>query len=432
MLRLPRLPRISRRLSTGTKCKGDNVMLSEQESLIEGLQTIKAYAEIEVDADHSEAESFADDAELMEKTISLVENPSSMRFMKKEEVDSLLGKLKDLEYYSKDMAHGNEGTGIVDSAWREDVLALDSARSFITAQYHVYQTEILDVKPSEYPEDNCGVVHFRQGALSGYELIPMEILGGGYTKEHLKDEEAVAKLVQTGEFELPDLYALPHYSDISPALLALYDEVKELNPAEFFYIEQELTDIAKSSKALKGQSAQDIIAQIEADMLLYPNLRESIEIDPYDTETCCVYFLNEFRTCIADDYDGGRYKKMAPIHGDVPGEKIFGQIEKALDVVAERDTHTIPNGGEVDRTLKEALSDFESLSGQEVLVSLKREAEATDVRKGSTVLHGTMKFETQKDRKDAYKWAKKWLNKSAKELDYEIYKIKEKGKGQGR
>ena len=123
---------------------------------------------------------------------------------------------------------------------------------------------------------------------------------------------------------------------------------------------------------------------------------------------------------------------MAPIHGDVPGEKIFGQIEKALDVVAERDTHTIPNGGEVDRTLKEALSDFESLSGQEVLVSLKREAEATDVRKDSTVLHGTMKFETQKDRKDAYKWAKKWLNKSAKELDYEIYKIQEKGKGQGR
>ena len=215
-------------------------------------------------------------------------------------------------------------------------------------------------------------------------------------------------------------------------MLALYDEVKELNPAEFFCIEQELTDIAKSSKSLKGQSAQDIIAQIEADMLLYPNLRESIEIDPYDTETCCVNFLKEFRTCIADDYDGGRYKKMAPIHGDVPGEKIFGQIEKALDVVAERDTHTIPNGGEVDRTLKEALSDFESLSGQEVLVSLKREAEATDVRKGSTVLHGTMKFETQKDRKEAYKWTKKWLNKPAKALLQEIHKMQKKDKGQGR
>ena len=407
---------------------GDRQGEWDMEQVIEGLKDMH----IKYDLLQSEPEigNEGKRAEAIGKAIKWLENPKAMAFVPENDFNAVYDTLKVMkaevgEKRDKYLKIGYEDAPII----QEDYLPLDYAVNKLAGNYHYYQTEILDLKTSKYPsEPECGVVHFRQGNLSGYELIPMEILEGGY----LKDEEAVAKLVQTGEFELPDLYALPHYSDISPALLALYDEVKELNPAEFFCIEQELTDIAKSSKSLKGQSAQDIIAQIEADMLLYPNLRESIEIDPYDTETCCVNFLKEFRTCIADDYDGGRYKKMAPIHGDVPGEKIFGQIEKALDVVAERDTHTIPNGGEVDRTLKEALSDFESLSGQEVLVSLKHEAEVKDVRKGSMVLHGTMKFETQKDRQEAYKWAKKWLNKPAKELVQEIHKMQEKGKSQGR
>ena len=123
---------------------------------------------------------------------------------------------------------------------------------------------------------------------------------------------------------------------------------------------------------------------------------------------------------------------MSPIRGDIPGEEIFGQIENALDAVAGRDSHGIPRGGEADRELREVLRNFENFSGQEALVSLKHEAEAKDVRKGSTVLHGALKYETQKDRKDAYKWVKDWMDASVNELNRELHKMQEKEKGQGR
>ena len=276
---------------------GDRQGEWDMEQVIEGLKDMH----IKYDLLQSEPEigNEGKRAEAIGKAIKWLENPKAMAFVPENDFNAVYDTLKVMkaevgEKIDKYLKIGYEDAPII----QEDYLPLDYAVNKLAGNYHYYQTEILDLKTSKYPsEPECGVVHFRQGNLSGYELIPMEILKGGY----LKDEEAVAKLVQTGEFELPDLYALPHYSDISPALLALYDEVKELNPAEFFCIEQELTDIAKSSKSLKGQSAQDIIAQIEADMLLYPNLRESIEIDPYDTETCCVNFLKEFRTCIADE-----------------------------------------------------------------------------------------------------------------------------------
>ena len=85
-----------------------------------------------------------------------------------------------------------------------------------------------------------------------------------------------------------------------------------------------------------------------------------------------------------------------------------------------------------DLDFKEAITHCSGISPHDVLLSLKHEAESTRVRRGNTVLFGTMKYETQKDRKDAYKWAKSWMNKSAKRLNYEIYKKQEKDKSQGR
>ena len=121
------------------KDRGDKDM-TEEESLVEGLRSIKDYSEVELKAqgkDSGQAEFFISDAETMDRAITLIENPTTMRFMEKEEVDSLLNKLKDLEEYSKDMEQGSEEMGIDDSAWGEDIVTLDSARNLISVKYHV-------------------------------------------------------------------------------------------------------------------------------------------------------------------------------------------------------------------------------------------------------------------------------------------------------
>lgn len=117
-------------------------------------------------------------------------------------------------------------------------------------------------------------------------------------------------------------------------------------------------------------------------------------------------------------------------HGNIPGEEIFSRIESALDAAMGRDI-TASGYGKAKPTVKEILRYYDDLQPQDVLISLKREAETTGTRKGATVLYGTMKYETQKDRKEAYKWAKKWMNKSAKELDHEVCKV-QKNESQGR
>ena len=402
--------------------------MTEEESLVEGLRSIKDYSEVELKAqgkDSGQAEFFISDAETMDRAITLIENPTTMRFMEKEEVDSLLNKLKDLEEYSKDMEQGSEEMGIDDSAWGEDIATLDSARNLISVKYHVYQTEILDVQRSEETGDDYGMVHFRQGRLSGYGLVPMELLDEEYEGKETEDKAIVQDLIKQGELELPDLCKLPGNCDISPTLLNFYDDIRQEPPGRIGYTEEDLKALADSER-FKWKGYQAIRDEIEADLILYPSLRGSINLDPVDEIGDLKYgieFENDFRTCIADDYPSARYVKMAAIFHDMPGEEIFEKIEESLRIVAKMDTQ---------RTLKEAMTQFVALSGQDVLVSLKHEAEAKDVRKGSTVLYGTMKFETQKDRQEAYKWVKKWLNKPIKELCHEISTTQEKDKSQGR
>lgn len=278
--------------------------------------------------------------------------------------------------------------------------------------------EILSVErpqPELQKELDYGVVHFREGNRSGYGMVPMELLE---KKEGEIDDKAfVAELIKNDEFELPDLSSLPYYSDVSHALLSLYDLERKREPGKNSYYYPEVI-------------CEYVCEELEADMMLYPALAASIEIVPDEnSEGVNINLTEDFRSCIADHYPSERTGRMVALDGGVPGKKIFEQVEHALDVVAERNTQLIPNGGEVERTLKEALKDFENLSGQEVLVSLKHEASFPGKRENCMVLYGTMKYETQKDRQDAYKWAKKWLNKSAKELDHELSKLQAKNKG---
>ena len=298
---------------------------------------------------------------------------------------------------------------------------------------HSGDVEILHVerpRPELQKELDCGVVHFRDGNRSGYGLVPMELLGEKTGPKN--DKVTVAALIKKNEFELPDLSSQPYYSDVSPSLLHLYDLERQHEPGGNIYSVSELEAMA-GLEHMNGKTPEAICEEIEADIVLYPALASSIEIvRDENIDDVNIHLTDDFRSCIADHYPSERYGRMAAIRGDIPGERIFEQVECALDVVAERNTQLIPNGGEVERTLKEALKDFENLSGQEVLISLKHEAETTGKRKNSVVLYGTMKYETQKDRQEAYKWAKKWLNKSAKDLDHELSKRREKNKEQGR
>ena len=268
------------------------------------------------------------------------------------------------------------------------------------------------------------VVEYNQDGLrSGMAVIPMDCFGG-YDGDKTENKAIVQDMVKDGTLELPDLFERPHYSDISPALLYFYDEVCKGGVDDQYFLEFELEALPEKDKRFQGKTPQDILDEIEADMILYPSLANYIEIDPYTDGDKDIEFFDTFRESIAESCPKNRDRKHLPVHNDIPGEKIFQEVECALK--------TVENEVGEDLDFKEAITHCSGISPHDVLLSLKKEAEAKDVRKGSTVLFGTMKYETQKDRQEAYKWAKSWMNKPAKRLNYEIYKKQEKGKSQGR
>jgi len=265
------------------------------------------------------------------------------------------------------------------------------------------------------------VVEYNQDGLrSGMAVIPMDCFGG-YEGDKTENKAIVQDMVKDGTLELPDLFERPHYSDISPALLYFYDEVcKREADDQYYFLEFELEALPEKDKRFQGKTPQDILDEIEADMILYPSLANYIEI--YTDGDKDIEFSDTFRESIAESCPKNRDRKHLPVHNDIPGEVIFQEVECALKKVENE-------VGE-DLDFKEAITHCSGISPHDVLLSLKHEAESTRVRRGNTVLFGTMKYETQKDRKDAYKWAKSWMNKSAKRLNYEIYKKQEKDKGQ--
>lgn len=523
----------------------------EKESIIEGLEAIKVYSEIELKAqgqDSSEAEFFISDAETVEKAISLIENPDSIRLMRKEDIDSLLGKLKDMEDYSKDELRGSESLGIVYSAWGNDVVALAGAREFIEEQYHAFhkgeenmseirsevlteldapallggrfdlQAEVVsileqgeeayenlantlredgaqdvvefldkqerisaeyidvDVDNAEFygvnpatesvqfalpfsldmeairrdmreqeqefvseavdgkeiisvtrPKDVDAYCEFmveysQDGHRTGKALIPIDYLDT-YEGDKTEDKAIVLDMLRDGTLTLPNLMERPHYSEVSPALLYLYDELHGFHD-DVIFTEKHLADITEKEKKFQGMTPQDFLDQIEADMILYPSLAEYILIDPYEDKVRDIEFFYTFSESIAESCPKTRDNKHLPVHNDIPGEEIFKEIETALK--------TVENEVGEDLSLKDAMQYCSSISAHDVLLSLKKEAESPRGIRGCTVLFGTMKYENQKDRQDAYKWAKKWINKPAKRLNYELWKKQERDKGQGK
>lgn len=145
-----------------------------------------------------------------------------------------------------------------------------------------------------------------------------------------------------------------------------------------------------------------------------------------------VKFFYGFRTYITDGFPRDMDSVMKPVRGDIPGEEIFGKIEEAMDVLTGRKPSPVPDDELSDCNLKPALMTYGNLSGQEALVSLKHAAEQKDVNKGCTVLYGTMKYETQKDREEAFKWAKNSMNHSVKKLASIVQKKQKQKESKGR
>ena len=268
------------------------------------------------------------------------------------------------------------------------------------------------------------IVEYNQdGVRSGMAVCSIDYLDC-YDGDKTEDKAIVLDMVKDGTLELPDLMKRPHYSEISPALLYFYDEVCKREVDDQYFLEFELEALPEKDKRFQGKTPQDILDEIEADMILYPSLANYIEIDPYTDSDKDIEFFDTFRESIAESCPKNRDRKHLPVHNDIPGEVIFQEVECALK--------TVENEVGEDLDFKEAITHCSGISPHDVLLSLKHEAESTRVRRDNTVLFGTMKYETQKDRKDAYKWAKSWMNKSAKRLNYEIYKKQEKDKSQGR
>jgi len=366
------------------------------------------------------------EVQMLDYAIAWLENPKELSAVPADRFNEVYETLKQIkeeirparEKYKREFGYG-------DASVMQEYFPLDYAIDELVEKYRFYQTEILDIQYCDNAVEDFDVISYRQGSRKGYQLIENERVSQ-YMEEYdgADSKEMLTKLLAQEELDLTDLYILPYYSEISPAMLKFYDDIKDSEPGEKYYTDD---DIRKCFG--EDQSPKQIYDELMADIELYPHIGASLDIYTLGGGNFEVKFFDDFRTCIADSLDGERYQKMVPIRGDASGEEMFRQIEHALDIVAERDTQLIPNGGEVERTLKEALKDFENLSGQEVLISLKHEAEATGKRKNSVVLYGTMKYETQKDRQAAYKWVKKWLNKSAKELDHELSKLQAKNKG---
>ena len=405
---------------------------------IERKETIKGLKEMKVKYDLLQSEpeigNEGERAEAIGKAIEWFENPKSMASIPEYRFNEVYDTLKMMKVEAGEKRDRYLKVGHMDAPIMDEYFPLNCAVDKLPGDYHYHQTVIQDVLYPDDDDEYRAAISYRQGNIQGSQLIEKDSLSY-YRKEEfgyeMSNKDIINELLRREGLELTDLSLLPYYSEVSPAMLKFYDDIRGKEPMEAFYTEDEVRKLCCSEDGVH-KSPKDVCEELKADIELYPFIRNSIDIDPLNNGSFDVKFLDDFRTCISDSLDGSRNEKMSPIRGDIPGEEIFGQIEKALDAAAGRDPHGIPRGGEADRELREVLRNFENFSGQEALVSLKHEAEAKDVRKGSTVLHGALKYETQKDRKDAYKWVKDWMDASVNELNRELHKMQEKGKGQGR
>lgn len=187
----------------------------------------------------------------------------------------------------------------------------------------------------------------------------------------------------------------------------------------------------------EGKPVQEVCAILEAELENFPSLKETVEVDPDGPEhgdpivTCYM----DFPCRIAKSFDREMMNRNAiPLVLKQTGEEILGHVGRVIGYEMDAAASCARAGIQSKRlrTLDEALSAYGHISGKQVLAILKREAQLPDTRKGCTVLDGAWKYATQKNRKEAYRKVKLWMDMPCDKISIDLEKLRKANREHGR